>query len=219
MSSNPADRPEADVPTVVPTPTPEQTDRAAAPDAFPDQAASPDNADPDGTNYTPSRSADPDGTNYSATPSSDPNKTSDFADRSLTHRTSAPRRIGKYELLREINAGGMGIVYEALDVNLGRRVALSRILPHVLFAHGTIERFRLEAQAAARLHHPGIVQVHDEGVENGQPYIVMELANGGSLQEHLADGPLPPRLAADVIRQLAEAVQYAHDHGIVHRDL
>ncbi len=191
MSAAPADRPES-----------------ADPDATRYQAASPDNADPDRTRYTPpTLPDDPDRTRYEASASCE----------SSPPRTL--RRCGNYELLREIKAGGMGVVYEARDLTLGRHVALKRILPRAMLAPGTVERFSTEARAAAALHHPGIVPVYEVGEEDGQPFLVMQLANGGSLQQHLADGPLPPRLAADMIRQLAEAVQHAHDHGVVHRDL
>ena len=221
MSANPTDHPEADVPTFVPPPTPEQNEAASVPDPSRDQAASQDNADPDRTNFGPPTPVDPDPTNYPPTPTdwTPTARITRLPSPRTLRRTSTQRRLGNYELLREIKAGGMGIVYEACDVNLDRRVALKRILPRAMLAPGAVKRFSTEARAAAALHHPGIVPVYEVGEEDGQPYLVMQLANGGSLQQHLADGPLPPRLAADIIRQLAEAVQHAHDHGVVHRDL
>jgi WD40 repeat protein/serine/threonine protein kinase len=176
-------------------------------------------ADPDGTRYSPAP-ADSDRTRYGSLPLSASSTGSFLVDAAGDPPFGcSQQRCGNYELLREIKKGGMGIVYEARDLRLERRVALKRILPRALFAPGTFERFYREARAAAALHHPGIVPVHEIGEEYGQPFLVMQLANGGSLQQHLADGPLPARLAAEIVQRLAEAVQHAHEHGVIHRDL
>ena len=114
----------------------------------------------------------------------------------------------------------MGVVYKARDLKLGRIVALKMIRTG---AYASTSRSRspvaAEAKAAAQLDHPHIVPVFDIGTADGLPYFAMAYVEGGSLQERLADGPLPPRIAARVVQQVAEAVQHAHDRGVVHRDL
>jgi serine/threonine protein kinase len=82
-----------------------------------------------------------------------------------------------------------------------------------------LARFRTEAEAVARLHHPNIVQIHDVGEQDGLPYLVLEYVEGGPLARQLAGTPLPARQAAGLVETLARAVQYAHEHGVVHRDL
>ena len=130
-----------------------------------------------------------------------------------------PRRFGDYELLAEVARGGMGVVYRARHLVTDRTVALKMILAGDLATAADVERFRREAKAAAALEHPGIVPIYDVGEAEGRHYFTMPFVAGGSLQDRLADGPLPPPLAARLVRHLAEAVQYAHDKGIVHRDL
>jgi serine/threonine protein kinase len=131
-----------------------------------------------------------------------------------------PRRIAGYELLAQIGYGGMGVVWRARHGALNRLVALKllRFGP----ASGDTEhaRFRLEAQALARIHHPNVVEVHDAGEFDGQPYFAMELLEGGNLARRLlAGGRLPPLQAAELTRILALAVQAAHDANVLHRDL
>jgi len=122
-----------------------------------------------------------------------------------------------YEILERVNQGGMGSIYKARQIRANRLVALKMIQPGHLATAEQVERFRREARAAAELHHPGIVIIHDVGEVNGQHYFSMEWLDGGSLKEVLAEGPLPPRLAAELMRQAAEAVEHAHQHGIIHR--
>ena len=86
-------------------------------------------------------------------------------------------------------------------------------------AREELTRFRTEAEAAARLHHPNIVQVYQVGEEGGRPYFALELVDGGSLAQRLAGTPLPARQAAQILETLARAMHYAHERGIVHRDL
>jgi tetratricopeptide (TPR) repeat protein len=127
--------------------------------------------------------------------------------------------IPGYEILRELGRGGMGVVYEARQLSLNRPVALKMILAG---AHAGLEellRFRTEAAAAARLQHANIVQIHEVGEHNGQPYLTLEHVPGGSLADKLGGTPLPPRDAARFVDTLARAVHYAHSRGIVHRDL
>jgi eukaryotic-like serine/threonine-protein kinase len=130
-----------------------------------------------------------------------------------------PRAIPGYEILEEIGRGGMGVVYRACQLRLGRVVALKLLL---YGAHASTERrarFRAEADAIARLHHPGIVQVYDIGEHEGMPFLVLEFVNGGSLENSLAGKVLAPRPAAELLEKLAWAVDHANTHGIIHRDL
>lgn len=128
-------------------------------------------------------------------------------------------RFGAYELLVEIARGGMGVVYQARHVQLGRLVALKTILAGQLASHEQVQRFHTEARAAATLEHPSIVPVYDIGETDGQHFFAMKFIPGQSLKTRLSVGPLEPRDAAELMAQIADAVGYAHDHGIVHRDL
>jgi tRNA A-37 threonylcarbamoyl transferase component Bud32 len=130
-----------------------------------------------------------------------------------------PRRFGGYELLEQIGKGGMGVVYKARHLELGRLVAVKTIRGGHLTADAAVERFRREARAAASLDHPGIVPVFEVGEVDGEHFFAMALVCGGSLHELLAEGPLPPVEAAGLVRSVAEAVQYAHERGVIHRDL
>lgn len=125
------------------------------------------------------------------------------------------KTIGDYELLEPISHGGMGIVFRARQISLGRIVALKMVLNSV---RDKI-RFRIEAEAAASLHHANIVAIHEVGEHEGQPFLSMQYIGGGNLQEHLRSGPMAPRAAAHLVRTIATAVHYAHQRGILHRDL
>ncbi len=129
-------------------------------------------------------------------------------------------RIGRYVIEGTLGRGGMGVVYRAFDPGLGRPVAIKVISdPDRLEARGR-ERFFQEARAAARLSHPGIVAVHEVGEdEAGRPYLVMDFIDGVSLEARHTAERLPPRSLAEVVRQVADALQHAHDHGIIHRDV
>ncbi len=127
--------------------------------------------------------------------------------------------IPGYEILEVIGHGGMGIVYKARHVALGRVVALKMILAGQAATASERCRFLNEAQASARLSHQNIVQVYEVGEAGGRPYLAMEFVADGSLAGILTDAGIDPRLAAQLLGPLAEAVQHAHDHGIVHRDL
>jgi serine/threonine-protein kinase len=113
----------------------------------------------------------------------------------------------------------MGVVYQARQVHLDRLVALKMILAGTHAGKEDLARFRVEAQAAARLDHPNIVRVYDSGEHEGLPYFSMELVSGGSLFSKMAGTPWPLAAAAYLIRTLALAIHHAHEHGIVHRDL
>ena len=127
--------------------------------------------------------------------------------------------FGRFEIGRELGRGGMGVVYEAVQKELGRSVALKLLPRERLGDHQHEAAFRSEAQAAARVRHPGLVEIHDAGVEAGQPYIVMELVRGQTLADLVKGGPLDPRRAGFLVAQIAGAVAALHAHGIVHRDL
>ncbi len=133
--------------------------------------------------------------------------------------TVAPRQIGNYEILGELGRGGMGVVYKARHVQLGRIVALKMIRTGAHADADEIGRFLSEAQAVAKLQHPGIVQIFEIGQEAGLPYLSLELVDGDSLAARIAKEPLEPREAAELVEQLAQAMQYAHNQGILHRDL
>jgi serine/threonine protein kinase len=124
-----------------------------------------------------------------------------------------------YEILEELGRGGMGVVYKARQVTLKRLVALKMIRDGALAGPEERARFRIEAEAAARLRHPNVVQLYEVGEHAGRPYFAMELVEGGTLDQYLAGRPQPAGVAAQLVRILALAVQHAHDQKVVHRDL
>src|ERR1700730_13800731 len=129
-------------------------------------------------------------------------------------------RLGAYEVLAQIGAGGMGEVYRAHDTKLGRDVAI-KVLPEAL-AHDPdrLTRFQREAKMLAALNHPTIATIHGLEQSDGTSYLVMELVSGETLQQRLArKGRLPVEDALGICRQIAEALEAAHEKGIVHRDL
>ena len=129
------------------------------------------------------------------------------------------RDLGDYELLEEIGRGAQGVVYRARQKSLNRIVALKIIgLGHwATKAH--VKRFRLEAEAAARLDHPFIVPIHEIGESNGSCYFSMQLVEGGQLDQVVKREPMPSRPAAELIAKLARTVHHAHQRGILHRDI
>jgi DNA-binding beta-propeller fold protein YncE/predicted Ser/Thr protein kinase len=132
---------------------------------------------------------------------------------------AAGTRLGPYEILAPIGAGGMGEVYRAKDARLGRDVAI-KVLPASFSQDADrLKRFEQEARAAGVLNHPGITAVYDIGTANGAPYIVTELLEGETLRNRLLTGALPVRKAIDYAVQIARGLAAAHEKGIVHRDL
>ncbi|MCD6052511.1 MAG: repeat-containing protein, partial [Verrucomicrobia bacterium] len=127
--------------------------------------------------------------------------------------------FGDYELLEEIARGGMGVVWKARQKSLNRLVAVKMILGGRLATPADVKRFRTEAEAAANLQHPNIVAIHEIGEHEGQHYFSMALVDGPTLAELVRHGPLPPGKAAQFVKTIAEAVQFAHQRGILHRDL
>jgi eukaryotic-like serine/threonine-protein kinase len=124
-----------------------------------------------------------------------------------------------YEILGELGRGGMGVVYKARQVSLKRLVALKVIRDGAMAGSQTRSRFRIEAEAAARLSHPNVVRVYEAGNDHGRLYFAMELVEGDSLDKYLAGKPQPAQQGAELIRTLALAVQHAHAQQVVHRDL
>jgi hypothetical protein len=132
---------------------------------------------------------------------------------------SAGIQLGPYEILGPLGAGGMGEVYRARDTRLDRDVAI-KVLPAALINDAAaLARFEREAKAVAALSHPNILAVHDFGESGGTRYAVMELLEGESLRQRLSEGPLPPRKAVEIGREVALGLAAAHEKGIVHRDL
>jgi eukaryotic-like serine/threonine-protein kinase len=127
--------------------------------------------------------------------------------------------IPGYQVLEKLGRGGNGVVYLVYDPRLKRQVALKRILAGAEASPSDRARFRTDAEALARLRHPNIVQIHEVGEHDGRPFFVMEYAAGGSLEDRLGDQPQPPRAAARLVETLARAVHYAHQRGVIHRDL
>ncbi len=142
-----------------------------------------------------------------------------------TQARSSPETIGRYRLLEEIGRGSVGRVYAAYDPNVGRRVALKVLVPPAAADARSDavlrERFVTEARAAGGLDHPGIVVVHDADVdpERDLAFIAMELLEGDSLGSLLESGRLPAERACAIVAQVAEALDYAHERGVVHRDV
>ncbi len=127
--------------------------------------------------------------------------------------------FGNYELLHEVAQGGMGVVYKARQTALNRLVALKTIRGERLARPETVRRFQQEAAAAARLHHPHIVAIHEAGQVDGQHLYSMDFVEGHSLAEVVREHPLPARRAARYVMLIAGAIHYAHEQGILHRDL
>lgn len=127
--------------------------------------------------------------------------------------------VGNYELLEEIARGGMGAVYKARQKNLGRIVAVKMILAGRFANEEGVKRFQIEAEAAANLQHPNIVPIHEVGQHDGLHYYSMDFVEGRSLSTILHENPLPPKQAATYVRQMAEAIHFAHQQGTLHRDL
>src|SRR6266478_6414457 len=127
--------------------------------------------------------------------------------------------LGDYELLEEIGRGGQGVVFRARQKSLNRTVALKVISLGQWASKAHLKRFRLEAEAAARLEHPGIVPIHEVGERDGSCYFSMKFVEGGQLDEVARREPMSIRQAAELIAKVARTVHYAHQHGILHRDL
>jgi hypothetical protein len=142
-----------------------------------------------------------------------------FEEPQVAPEVSAPVAVSGYEILGELGRGGMAVVYKARHLALNRLVALKLLLPETFAGEQELARFRLEAEAVARMQHPNIVKIYEVGEHAGQLYCALELVEGGSLETNLGGKPLPPRPAALLAETLARAVEHAHQQQIVHRDL
>ena len=128
-------------------------------------------------------------------------------------------KIGPYEIVSSLGAGGMGEVYRATDIRLGRDVAI-KVLPEAMARDvERLRRFETEARAVAALNHPNILSIHDIGTQDGVPYLVSECLEGQSLRQELSGGALPLRRAIEYGTEIAQGLAAAHDKGIIHRDL
>lgn len=126
---------------------------------------------------------------------------------------------GRYQVVERLGAGGMGVVYRAEDTWLGRTVAIKVLRPELSADAEFVRRFRREAKAAACLSHPNIVSLFDVGSDGDLQYLVMEYVPGHTLEERLGQGPLPPEEAVRVASLVAAALEHAHSHDVIHRDI
>jgi serine/threonine protein kinase len=139
--------------------------------------------------------------------------------KTTAHAAELLGQLGDYELLEEVGRGGQGVVFRARQKTLNRTVALKVISLGQWASKAHLKRFRLEAEAAARLEHPGIVPIHEVGERDGQCYFSMKFVEGGQLDEVVRRAPMSIRQAVELIAKVARTVHYAHEHGILHRDI
>lgn len=137
----------------------------------------------------------------------------------VTDPSPLARSFGDYELLEEIARGGMGVVYRARQKSLNRLVAVKMILGGGHAGPKFVQRFRAEAEAAANLHHPNIVAIHEVGEHEGQHFFSMDYVDGPDLERLTGRRPIPAEKAVRYAKAIAEAIHYAHGHGILHRDV
>lgn len=127
---------------------------------------------------------------------------------------------GRYEILDELGGGGMARVYRGQDRLLHRFVTIKILREQFASDQDFLTRFQKEAQAVARLSHPNVVSIYDVGQEDGIHYLIMEYVEGRSLKEVISErGQLPPREAVDIALQICDALEHAHENGIIHRDI
>src|SRR6516165_1107809 len=137
-------------------------------------------------------------------------------------KSDSARKVGSFgdfELLEEVGRGGQGVVFRARQRSLNRTVALKIVGLGQWATEAHLKRFRLEAEAAARLEHPGIVPIHEVGERDGSCYFSMKFVEGGQLDQVVRRSPMPIRRAVELIAKVARTVHYAHEHGILHRDI
>ena len=151
--------------------------------------------------------------------SASPPKTMRTRSENAFHHSPMLMDFGDYELLEQIGRGGQGVVFRARQKSLNRTVALKIIGLGQWATKAHLKRFRLEAEAAARLEHPGIVPIHEVGERDGSCYFSMKFVEGGQLDEVARREPMPIRQAVELIAKVARTVHYAHEHGILHRDI
>ncbi len=127
--------------------------------------------------------------------------------------------FGPYEVIEEVARGGMGVVYKAREKDLKRLVAIKVLISGGEASDEEIRRFRREAEAASRLQHSNIVPIHAIGEISGRPYFVMDFIEGKTVSDMIEDGELTPRMSLEIVEQVAEALHYAHQRGVIHRDM
>jgi hypothetical protein len=150
-------------------------------------------------------------TEHPSAPPTEPSSAGQAAAGALTE-------VPGYEVLGELGRGGMGVVYPARHLRLNRPVALKMVLAGTHAGDEELARFRVEAEAVARLRHPNIVQIYEIGEADGKPFFALEFVEGGSLAGRLGGTPQPAGPTVELVETLARAMHYAHERGIVHRD-
>ncbi|TET37588.1 MAG: hypothetical protein E3J72_05460 [Planctomycetota bacterium] len=137
----------------------------------------------------------------------------------LRRTASGAKRFGKYEIIKELSRGGMGIVYKVRHPDLDIQMALKVLLAGENATEDQVRRFYLEASASAKLKHPNIVGIHDVGIENGVHYFTLDFIDGPDLSHIMKKERLPVQRSLEIIREVSDAIEYAHQHGILHRDI
>src|SRR5436853_3003759 len=152
-------------------------------------------------------------------PATERNDVVPASNKKATYAAELLGELGDYELLEEVGRGGQGVVFRARQKSLNRTVALKVISLGQWASKAHLKRFRLEAEAAARLEHPGIVPIHEVGERDGSCYFSMKFVEGGQLDEVVRHAPMSSRQAAELVASVARTVHYAHEHGILNRDI